>query len=101
MADILPSGGGRALINVDDTALLLLDHQDGLFLTVKDITVAELRANVIALARIATLLKVPIITTASVPDGPNGRGILIACKFSFDKVIYRRRGNVVDAIIRL
>ena len=46
---ILPSGGGKALINVDDTALLLLDHQDGLFLTVKDITVAELRANVIAL----------------------------------------------------
>ena len=35
MADILPSGGGRALINVDDTALLLLDHQDGLFLTVR------------------------------------------------------------------
>ena len=72
MAHVLPSGGGKALINVDDTALLLLDHQDGLFLTVKDITVAELRANVIALARIATLLKMPIITTASVPDGPNG-----------------------------
>jgi hypothetical protein len=35
------------------------------------------------------------------PDGPNGRGILIARKFSFDKVIYRGRGNVVDAIIRL
>ena len=72
MPHILPSGGGKALINVDDTALLLLDHQDGLFLTVKDITVAELRANVIALARIATLLKMPVITTASVPDGPNG-----------------------------
>jgi hypothetical protein len=26
MAHILPSGGGKALINVDDTALLLLDH---------------------------------------------------------------------------
>ena len=72
MTHILPSGGGKALINVDDTALLLLDHQTGLFQTVKDITVAELRANVIALARIATLLKIPVITTASVPDGPNG-----------------------------
>src|SRR5215468_12434671 len=72
MTHILPSGGGKALINVDDTALLLLDHQAGLFQTVKDITVAELRANVIALARIATLLKIPVITTASVPDGPNG-----------------------------
>ena len=45
MAHILPSGGGKALINVDDTVLLLLDHQTGLFQTVKDITVAELRAN--------------------------------------------------------
>jgi nicotinamidase-related amidase len=72
MAHALPSGGGKALMNVDDTTLLLLDHQTGLFQTVKDITVAELRANVVALARIATLLKLPIITTASVPDGPNG-----------------------------
>ena len=72
MAHVLPSGGGKALMDVDDTALLLLDHQSGLFQTVKDLTVAELRANVIALARIASLLKLPIITTASVPDGPNG-----------------------------
>jgi hypothetical protein len=72
MADILPSGGSKALINVDDAALLLLDHQTGLFQAVKDISVAELRANVIALARIATLLKIPVITTASVPDWPNG-----------------------------
>jgi phosphoserine phosphatase RsbU/P len=34
-------------------------------------------------------------------DGPNGRGILIASKFSFDKVVYHGKGNVVDAIIRL
>jgi nicotinamidase-related amidase len=72
MAHILPSGGGKALMNVDDSALLLLDHQSGLFQTVKDVTVAELRANVSALTQIATLLKLPIITTASVPDGPNG-----------------------------
>jgi nicotinamidase-related amidase len=72
MVHILPSGGGTALMNADDTVLLLLDHQSGLFQTVKDISVAELRANVSALARIATLLKVPVITTASVPEGPNG-----------------------------
>jgi nicotinamidase-related amidase len=59
------------LIRSED-CLAVLDHQAGLFQTVKDITVAELRANVMALARIATLLKLPIITTASVPEGPNG-----------------------------
>jgi nicotinamidase-related amidase len=72
MAHVLPSGGGKALMDVDDSALLLLDHQSGLFQTVKDLTVAELRANVMALTRIATLLKLPIVTTASVPEGPNG-----------------------------
>ena len=33
---------------------------------------AELRANVTALAKLATLQGIPVITTASVPDGPNG-----------------------------
>ena len=94
MAHILPSGGGKALINVDDTALLLLDHQTGLFQTVKDITVAELRANVIALARIATLLKVPVITTASVPDGPNGPLMPEIAEFAPHAVFVPRQGEV-------
>ena len=38
---------------------------------------------------------------APMSEGPNGRGILIATKFSFDKVAYRGRGNVVDAMVRL
>ncbi|MGA9501327.1 MAG: isochorismatase family protein [Pseudolabrys sp.] len=94
MPHILPSGGGKALINVDDTALLLLDHQDGLFLTVKDITVAELRANVIALARIATLLKIPVITTASVPDGPNGPVMPEIAEFAPHALYVPRQGEV-------
>src|SRR6266446_6553100 len=65
-------GGGQALLDPTDTVLLLLDHQSGLFQNVKDITVAELRANVTALAKLATLCQIPVITTASVPDGPNG-----------------------------
>jgi nicotinamidase-related amidase len=32
----------------------------------------ELRANTIALAKLGALLKLPVITTSSVPDGPNG-----------------------------
>lgn len=65
-------GGGKALLDPTDTVLLLLDHQAGLFQTVKDISVAQLRANTTMLAKLATLLKLPLITTASVPDGPNG-----------------------------
>ena len=94
MAHVLPSGGGKALMDVDDVALLLLDHQTGLFQTVKDVTVAELRANVIALARIATLLKVPIITTASVPEGPNGPVMPEIAKEAPQAVYVPRQGEV-------
>ena len=65
-------GGGKALINSADALLLLLDHQAGLFEVVKDIEVSQLRANVTMLAKLATLMKLPLITTASEPDGPNG-----------------------------
>ena len=65
-------GGGKALINPNDVLLLLLDHQAGLFQVVKDIEVAQLRANTTMLAKLASLMKLPLITTASEPNGPNG-----------------------------
>src|SRR5499433_1313194 len=64
--------GGKALIDTTDCVMLLLDHQSGLFQNVKDISVAELRANTTALAKLAALMQIPLIQTASVPDGPNG-----------------------------
>lgn len=66
------SSGGKALLDPTDTALLLLDHQAGLFQTVKDISIAQLRANTTMLAKLAALMKLPLITTASEPNGPNG-----------------------------
>lgn len=65
-------GGGKALLDPTDTAILLLDHQSGLFQTVKDISVAELRANTTMLAKLAAMMKLPLIFTASEPNGPNG-----------------------------
>ncbi|ENB9661998.1 hydrolase [Pseudomonas putida] len=59
-------------IDPDKAAMLLIDHQSGLFQTVKDMPMTELRANAITLAKIASLAKIPVITTASVPQGPNG-----------------------------
>lgn len=71
-SNVLSTGGGQALIDPSDTGILLLDHQTGLFQTVKDISVSELRANTSMLAKLATLLKIPVITSASEPNGPNG-----------------------------
>src|SRR5574341_570968 len=65
-------GGGKALLDPTDVVMLLLDHQTGLFQNVKDISITELRTNTAALAKVATLHNIPVITTASVPDGPNG-----------------------------
>lgn len=70
--NVVKSGGGQALFDVSDAVILLLDHQSGLFQTVKDIGVAELRANTTMLAKLAKLLDIPVITTASEPNGPNG-----------------------------
>lgn len=68
-----PSPAAAAvLLDPNDTVVLLLDHQTGLFQTVKDVPVAELRSNTVALANIAKLGKAPIIYTASEPNGPNG-----------------------------
>ncbi len=64
--------GGKALLDPTDVVLLLLDHQAGLFQTVKDISVAKLRANTTMLAKLAALVNLPLITTASEPNGPNG-----------------------------
>ena len=64
--------GQAPVIDVNDSVMLLIDHQSGLFQTVGDMPMTELRARAGALAKIATLAKMPVITTASVPQGPNG-----------------------------
>ena len=64
--------GQRPVIDPADTAMLLIDHQSGLFQTVGDMPMPELRQRAAALAKMATLANIPVITTASVPQGPNG-----------------------------
>lgn len=64
--------GQRPVINPDDALMLLIDHQSGLFQTVGDMPMTELRARAAVLAKMATLANIPVITTASVPQGPNG-----------------------------
>lgn len=61
-----------ALIDPNDVLILLIDHQSGLLQTVQDISARELRTNTEVLARVATLLNIPVVITASVPEGPNG-----------------------------
>jgi nicotinamidase-related amidase len=48
-----------------NAALLLVDHQIGLFTGIRDIDVAQLKHNVVALAKAATTLGLPIIVTTT------------------------------------
>ncbi len=65
-------GDGKPTIDADDAVMLLIDHQSGLFQTVGDMPMPVLRNHATALAKMASLCKMPVITTASVPQGPNG-----------------------------
>ena len=47
------------MLDPEDSIICLLDHQSGLFQTVKDIGIAELRANTTMLAKLANLLEIP------------------------------------------
>lgn len=57
------------LLNRDSTVLLLTDHQVGLYTGVRDITVGDLKHNVVALAKAARILGVPVVLTATMTDG--------------------------------
>lgn len=85
---------GDVLLDPDDAVLLFIDHQSGLLLTVRDIGVARLRTNTAVLAKVATLLNIPVITTASVPEGPNGPLIPEIMRNAPHAVFVPRQGEV-------
>jgi nicotinamidase-related amidase len=82
------------LFDPKDTVILLLDHQTGLFQTVKDITIQELRTNTAVLAKLATLAKIPVITTASEPSGPNGPLMPEIQQFAPTATYVARKGEI-------
>ena len=52
----------------ENAALVLIDHQVGLMTGVRDYSTAELKHNVVALAKAAKALKLPIIVTTTARD---------------------------------
>src|SRR5579884_1690482 len=51
-----------------NAALVLVDHQVGLMTGVRDISTGELKHNVVALAKAAKALKLPIVVTTTARD---------------------------------
>jgi nicotinamidase-related amidase len=52
----------------ENATLVLIDHQVGLMTGVRDISTGELKHNVVALAKAAQALKLPIILTSTARD---------------------------------
>src|SRR6202008_4548362 len=55
-------------LTTDNAALVLVDHQVGLMTGVRDMSPAELKHNVVGLARAARALKLPIVVTTTARD---------------------------------
>lgn len=86
--------GKAPMIDVNDAAMLLIDHQSGLFQCINDVDFLRIRDRAIALAEVATLVNMPVITTASVPQGPNGPLIPEIHEAAPHAVYVARRGEV-------
>ncbi|KAF9344471.1 hypothetical protein BGX34_005635 [Mortierella sp. NVP85] len=81
-------------LNMKDTAILLIDHQVGLQALVKDFDTVAFQNNVLALASIAKELKLPVVITASVPEGPNGPLMPEILEMFPDVTVVDRHGEV-------
>ena len=58
----------REPLTSQNAALVLVDHQVGLMTGVRDYSTGELKHNVVALARAAKVLKLPIVATTTARD---------------------------------
>ena len=55
-------------LTTDNAALVLVDHQVGLMTGIRDYSIAELKHNVVGLAKAASALGLPIVTTTTSAD---------------------------------
>lgn len=87
---------GDNRLSKDNAALLLVDHQTGLMQLVRDYGIDEFKNNILALADIAQLFKLPTILTTSFEEGPNGP-LLPELKEKFPSAPYIARPGQINA----
>jgi nicotinamidase-related amidase len=76
-------------ISRDNAALCLIDHQTGLLTGIRDIAVGELKHNVVALAKAAQILGLPVIVATTAKDelwGPTVPELVAALKGDYAKI---------------
>lgn len=83
-------------LDKNDAAVLLVDHQTGLFSLVRDIEPDQFNNNVLALADLARYFKLPTILTTSFEAGPNGP-LMPELKAKFPEAPYIARPGQINA----
>ncbi|KAH6905883.1 Isochorismatase-like protein [Coprinopsis sp. MPI-PUGE-AT-0042] len=89
---ILAAGVPR--LDKSKAALLVVDHQVGLFELVQDINPAEYRNNIVAHAELGVLFGLPTILTTSAENGPNGPLPKEITRLHPNSTYVRRNGEV-------
>lgn len=59
-------------INQNDSALLIVDHQVGLYGITRDMDPTVFRESILAHASLGKLFNIPVVMTTSAETGPNG-----------------------------
>jgi nicotinamidase-related amidase len=80
----------------ENTAVLLIDHQVGLFTGVRDLTVSDLKHNVVALAKAAKVLGLPIVPVTTARDSMWGPTIPELKAVVGDDILDRSSVNAWD-----
>lgn len=83
-------------LDKDNAAVLLVDHQTGLFSLVRDFPPSDFKNNVLALANTAKFFNLPTILTTSFEQGPNGP-MLPEIKALFPTAPYIARPGQINA----
>ncbi|TLM62069.1 MAG: hydrolase [Deltaproteobacteria bacterium] len=83
-------------LDKNDAAVLLVDHQTGLFSLVRDIEPDQFNNNVLALADLARYFNLPTILTTSFEAGPNGP-LMPELKAKFPEAPYIARPGQINA----
>ncbi|AMU04706.1 isochorismatase (plasmid) [Burkholderia cenocepacia] len=91
-------GAGRTVYDKptpDNSIMLFIDHQVGLMAGVRDFTsLAELKSNVVGLARTAKALRIPALISSSNAQWQNGDTLPELKEILSDSPIYRRTGII-------
>lgn len=81
-------------IDKNDAALLIVDHQLGLFTIVRDQSPVEFWNNVLGHAELAKIFNLPTVITSSAEDGPNGKIPEEILTMLPNATVVRRQGEV-------